>query len=786
MADLAGLAGVIGINLTAPLEFADSDTAAEVLRSLSARPQIHQAAVYNKDKILFARYVSPNEDVDEQEFPEQFPYIIQNQGEDAFFFKGSNLELYAPIQMDGVVLGTILLRENLSDFTDKLIRTAYVVGAVMVTALVLAWFVSFMLQRYITSPILAMTETMRRVRNEKEYSIRINNEFADELGVLADGFNSMLDQVQQRDQQLLDAKQAAEEANSAKSTFLAQMSHEIRTPMNGVLGIASLLSGTSLDARQTEFVRTISRSGEALLLVINDILDFSKIEAGKLELEKIPFCLRDIAEEAVGLFSEHANLKGLGMSCWVDPDTPPYVNGDPGRLRQVLMNLLGNGVKFTSEGQVDLAIFLEKSSEDRASLLFKVTDSGIGIRTDKLDKIFSAFSQADDSTTRKFGGTGLGLVICEQLVRLQGGRIGVKSKVDKGSTFWFTVDYKIEKNPVFPLSESPTYSGEWLKKNRDRSKHQLFEAHILVAEDNLTNQIVTRGMLEKLGCSVDMVENGLEAVAAVKQSTYDLIIMDCHMPRMDGYEASEKIRQNGTANGDGHIPIIALTAYAIKGDQEQCLAAGMDDYLSKPCSEIQIEAVLKRWLPSKSIMDAADNIAAEQQADSIDEVACQEHTRASSPLGFAEDKPKSDMRVLVVEDNEINQDVASGMLQHFGCSVDLVSNGKQAVEAVTERTYDLIFMDCRMPVMNGFEATTAIRTLENKTDLKHHVPIIAMTGNALEGDREKCLSTGMDDYIGKPFMLDDFEKILDHWSCRKQEAVGVGLLLLDRGTTALG
>ncbi len=322
VADLAGLAGVIGINLTAPLEFADSDTATEILSSLSARSQIYQAAVYTKDNKLFALYVSPSAEADEVEFPENFPYSIQQQGEHAFFFKNSSLELYTPIRIEGGVLGTILLRENLSEFTDKLICTAYVVGGIMVAALVFAWLVSFMLQHYITSPILAMTETMRRVRNEKQYSIRIKNEFTDELGVLADGFNSMLDQVQQRDQQLLDAKQAAEEANSAKSTFLAQMSHEIRTPMNGVLGIASLLSGTRLDERQIDYVRTIIRSGEALLLVINDILDFSKIEAGKLELEKIPFCLRDIAEEAVELFSEHANLKGLKMSCRVDPDTP--------------------------------------------------------------------------------------------------------------------------------------------------------------------------------------------------------------------------------------------------------------------------------------------------------------------------------------------------------------------------------------------------------------------------------------------------------------------------------
>ncbi len=378
------------------------------------------------------------------------------------------------------------------------------------------------------------------------------------------------------------------------------------------------------------------------------------------------------------------------------------------------MNLLGNGVKFTAEGEVNLTITPEYKSDESVKLLFEVTDSGIGIRQDKLDKIFSAFSQADDSTTRKFGGTGLGLVICEQLVRLQGGKIGVESELDKGSTFWFTVDYKIEKNFALTALEHPIYSDERPGTLPEPGKHQIFEAHILVAEDNLTNQMVTRGMLEKLGCRVDIVENGLQAVMAVKKNTYDLIIMDCQMPRMDGYEASEKIRKNTTAYGDKHIPIIALTAHAIKGDQEQCLASGMDDYLSKPCSESQIEAVLKKWLPGKRML-AADTGAVEQGA-SIVETACHDSMIAGVPFGRAEDNQKRGMCVLVVEDNEINQNVAAAMLCSFGCSVHLVSNGKQAVEAVTEKTYDLIFMDCQMPVMDGFEATTAIRGLESTVD----------------------------------------------------------------------
>jgi signal transduction histidine kinase/CheY-like chemotaxis protein len=766
VADLAGLARVVGINCTAPLEFVDSDTAAEVLSSLSARPQIHEAALYTSEKKLFARY-SVFEEKHKQDFPVQFPYDIQEHGEEAFFFDDRHLDLYVPVQMNGETLGTLILSKDLQEFYEKLNRTAYVVGGIMVASLIFAWFVSSILQRYISSPILAMAKVMHRVRNEKQYSIRINNEFKDELSILADGFNSMLDHIQQRDQQLLDAKQIAERANIAKSTFLAQMSHEIRTPMNGVMGIASLLSGTSLDEKQAQYVRTINRSGEALLDVVNDILDFSKIEAGKLELEKIPFRVKDIAEEAIALLSEHAHRKGLGMSFQIDPSIPPSVDGDPGRLRQVLVNLLGNGVKFTSKGQVDLTVSLEKRNGEEVNLLFKVQDSGIGIRRDKLDRIFSAFSQAEDFTTRRFGGTGLGLVISKQLVQFMGGKIGVESEEGKGTTFWFTAVFAITKNNAFSLTGDHDYPHEKWGLCGEQECCRFFDAHVLVVEDNQTNQIVIRDMLENMGCRIDMAENGLEAVDAIGTAPYDLVFMDCHMPCLDGFEASRRIRQNGAQSRNRHLPIIALTAHAMKGDQELCLAAGMDDYVSKPCSESQIKAILQKWLPHKVKRTLAQQKILLQPVDNKDAPVPEEKVESIGRDISVDARRQFALHVLVVEDSPINQEVAVGMLERLGCKAHLVSNGKEAVDEVTETKFDLIFMDCQMPVMNGYQATAAIRELEERRGAKGRVPIIAMTGNVLDGSREACLSEGMDDYICKPFVLSDFLRVLEQYSQKK-------------------
>lgn len=584
--DLSGLARVIGINCAAPLEFMDSETADEILSSLSARPHILQAVVYTADGRIFAQYRSSSLSSQEaQGLREHLKTEDMQLSLESHYFHKTHIDLSVPIGETGKVIGTIVLQADQDEFHAILTRLVYAVCGIFTATLLLASFFSSILNKVASRPILALAETMERVRGEENYSIRAVKNSGDELGVLVEGVNSMLDGIERRDEQLLVAKKAAEEANRAKSHFLAQMSHEIRTPMNGVLGIASLLLNTSLDEKQHQFVRTIRSSGESLLNLINDILDFSKIEAGKLELELIQFNLREVAEETVDLLSEHTDEKDVNLACSIHSAVPVHVEGDPGRLRQVLMNLLGNALKFTRRGEVALNVSLEKITGDNAHLRFEVRDSGIGIKQEKQKEIFTAFSQADESTTRQFGGTGLGLAICRQLVNMMGGEIGMESTEGRGSTFWFTTLFTIGS-----FSESIT------ARQQQATLPETFNASVLVAEDNATNQIVAKGMLEQLGCRVDLAENGRESVARAAEKRYDLIFMDCQMPVMDGYEATGNIRKAEHQTGIGRTPIVALTAHAMKGDRDRCLAVGMDDYITKPFNEQQLATVLSKWL----------------------------------------------------------------------------------------------------------------------------------------------------------------------------------------------
>jgi signal transduction histidine kinase/DNA-binding response OmpR family regulator len=724
--DLSDLANAIGQNCTAALTFKDPSAAAEVLGSMSAEVHIMTAAVYDASGNRFASYrrsdLRPSAEA-------PLHLVAKPRSNDRW------LEIAHGIVLDHEPIGTLYLRSDLDEMHARESRYLWIAGWVLLFAIPGVWFAASRILGRIARPLLRLAEAARQVSAVKNYSVRVEPSDRDEVGQTILAFNEMLGEIEQRDDalrgnrdnlelevrrrtteleatnlELSGARDRAEAASQAKSEFLANMSHEIRTPLNGVIGMVELALDTPLDETQRDYLDTARQSADTLLSVINDVLDFSKIEAGRLELDPVEFSLRDNLVLTMKILAMRAHEKGLELLCDVDDDVPDALLGDAARLRQVIVNLLGNAVKFTATGEVAVEVSREAAENDGVRLHVRVTDTGIGIALDKQQAIFEAFTQADGSTTRLFGGTGLGLAISARLVAMMGGRIWVESEPGHGSTFHFTANVAAGRpSPVALAADRTALRG----------------LRVLIVDDNATNRRILGGSLDAWQMQSVAVASAPLAIAALEnalaaQEPFDVILLDCHMPGMDGFALVDHLR---TASHLSGATIMMLSSSNQRVDVGRCRELGMAAYLVKPVSRAELLSSLLNVLANRG-----------------------------RPTASAELPPPRDAiahpTVLLAEDNPVNRKIVIALLEKLGYRVLVATDGMEALQATREHLLDLVLMDVEMPILGGIAVTLKIREEEKSSGRR--TPILALTAHAMPGDEERCLAAGMDGFLTKP------------------------------------